>query len=146
LRIREARLSDIDSIYDIERRSFKDPYPKPLLLSLMILHPDTFLVAEESGEVVGYVVGALMRRGGHVLSLAVHPLHRRKGVGSGLMKALEEVLKSRGAKRVELEVREDNVEARAFYEKLGYKPVRRLRRYYSDGSNAVAYRKEVKDR
>lgn len=146
MRVRRAGLNDLDPVYEIERMSFKDPYPKPLLLYLMILHPDSFLVAEVNGEVVGYAVGALMKRRGHVLSLAVHPSHRRKGVGSRLMEALEEVFKSKEAREVELEVREDNVEARMFYEKLGYRSVGRLRHYYSNGSDAIAYRKEVKDR
>ncbi|MCX8204209.1 MAG: ribosomal protein S18-alanine N-acetyltransferase [Candidatus Nezhaarchaeota archaeon] len=146
LHVRQARLSDLDAISKIEELCFKEPYPKSLLLTLLVLHPDSFFIAEINGEVVGYAVGALMRRVGHIVSIAVHPLHRRKGVGKMLMEALEEALADKRARYFKLEVREDNDEARSFYEKLEYELVGKVRRYYSDGCDALVYCKRVKRR
>lgn len=111
-----------------------------------MLHSDCFFVAEVDGEVVGYAVGAIIKREGHIVSIATHPLYRRRGVGRLLMEALEEALIAKRARRLRLEVREDNDGARNFYEKLGYKMVGRVRRYYSDGCDALIYLKEVEVR
>ena len=64
---------------------------------------------------------------GHVISLAVAPAHRRKGIGTRLMKACE----SRCASdRVSVEVRKGNVRARKFYEKLGFQLKSEIHLYY----------------
>lgn len=142
LKIRPAELSDIDVVFSVEQASFgKDAYPKSLLLALLILHPQSFFVAEVEGRVVGYAVGALIHGKGHVMSLAVHPHYRRRGIATALMKALEGALMAEGAAELRLEVREDNVEAAAFYEKLGYRAIGKQSRYYSDGSSAIIYSK-----
>jgi ribosomal-protein-alanine N-acetyltransferase len=142
LKIRLAEPRDLDAVYSVERASFKgDVYPRSLLLALLILNPQGFFVAEVEGKVVGYAVGALIHGRGHVMSLAVHPHYRRRGIATALMKTLEEALTSKGATELRLEVREDNVEAAAFYEKLGYRAVGRRSRYYSDGSSAIVYSK-----
>ena len=146
MKVRLAKLSDLDAVFAVEKACFKDAYSKELLLALMILHHDSFFVAELDGGVVGYAVGALMRGRGHVISLAVHPSCRRRGLGRALMKALEDALAAKGAAELELEVREDNVEASALYDKLGFKKVGRISRYYSDGSDALLYRKSLDER
>lgn len=145
LRVRQAKLDDLDAISRIEELSFKEPYSKSLLLTLLVLHSDTFFVAELDGEVVGYAVGAIIRGEGHVVSIAVHPLHRRRGVGKVLMEALEGALSAKRARCFKLEVREDNDGARGFYEKIGYKLVGRVRRYYGNGCDALVYYKRRKE-
>ncbi|MEM4699424.1 MAG: ribosomal protein S18-alanine N-acetyltransferase [Candidatus Nezhaarchaeales archaeon] len=143
--VRQARLSDLDAISKIEELSFKEPYSRSLLLTLLLLHLDSFFVAEASGEVIGYAVGAIIRKEGHIISIATHPLYRRRGVGRMLMEALERALIAKHAKRLRLEVREDNDGARSFYERLGYKMAGRVRHYYGDGCDALIYLKEVKE-
>lgn len=56
---------------------------------------------------------------GWVYYLAVHPGYRRTGLGKRLMNAAEDWLRERGAPKIQLMVRSDNVDVIAFYEALG---------------------------
>lgn len=79
-----------------------------------------FLVAESSHAVVGAVMGAYDGRRGWVYHLAVEPERQRQGVGRLLMLALEQRMHRRGVTKINLQVRHDNLEVCAFYERLGY--------------------------
>ncbi|ACS89166.1 ribosomal protein-alanine acetyltransferase RimI like protein [Thermococcus sibiricus MM 739] len=98
---------------------------------------ETFLVAEYSGQVVGYVMGYIRPdMEGHIMSIAVDPLYRGNGIGRLLMEAVIDRLIKRGARYIGLEVRVSNKGAIKLYEKLGFKKMKIIRGYYSDGEDA----------
>ncbi|MDF2957507.1 MAG: Ribosomal protein S18 acetylase RimI [Candidatus Alkanophagales archaeon MCA70_species_1] len=126
--IRKFRREDLPRILEIERDAFpKSSYSKYTFLYYAKKLPDNFLVYEDdrSGEVLGYVI---FYDDGHIISIAVAREHRRHGVGTALVRG---VLKASGG-RAFVEVRESNVGAQRFYEKLGFKRVGRSPRYYGD--------------
>jgi len=142
--IRKALPSDFNKIVEVEASSFKRPYPPALLLSLLYSHGDMFYVALVNGEVVGYAVGAKRRDGsGHVISIAVKPEWRRRGIGFKLMEALFNAFKERGLKRALLEVAVSNEEAVVFYKHLGFKAAALLKGYYPWGEDAYLMIKEL---
>jgi ribosomal-protein-alanine N-acetyltransferase len=55
------------------------------------------------------------------LGIAVHPLHRGRGIARRFMDHLHDVAASRAAHRVRLKVYRDNDPARSLYESLGYR-------------------------
>ena len=59
-------------------------------------------------------------RCGHIHQLATHPRLRGQGLGSALIAALEDRIRSRGCRWATLGVEDDNPRARALYERLGY--------------------------
>lgn len=138
LKIREARSDDLDSVLKIEFLCFgQGAYSEDLLRLYLALSPKTLLMAEMGGAVVGYVIGLTKRWGeGHVLSLAVHPDYRRRGVATALMKELLERFKSEGARAARLEVQVSNKAAINLYRKLGFKTISVARGYYPDGKDA----------
>jgi ribosomal-protein-alanine N-acetyltransferase len=80
---------------------------------------------------------------GHVVSLAVLPEYRRKGLGKGLaLNALKGML-GYGAKESFLEVRVSNLTAVRLYEKLGFNIVRDKKNYYKDGEDAYIMARKV---
>ena len=130
---RSVQARDLPAIYEIEKTSFKEPYPPSFIDTLAHLNPETFLVAEENDRIVGYVVAMLQGDSlGHIISIAVSPNHRRRGVGSALALRLLDALKKLGAKSVRLEVRRSNVVAQRFYKKLGFKKACAIKNYYRD--------------
>lgn len=142
--VREVRLSDIKYIVDIERKSFKYPYPLIAFITLMNLYPNYFLVCEFCGRVVGYVSAAIDKDGfGHVISIAVDPEFRLRGVGKLLMEAVERRLSRDGISKCKLEVAVSNSGAIKMYNTLGYKAVRVLSNYYPDGEDAYLMVKEL---
>ena len=82
--------------------------------------PDLFLVAEQSGRLIGAVLGGFDGRRGMVYHLAVTQDQRRQGVGETLMQAVEERLREKGCLRYYLLVTHDNDSAMRFYEQRGH--------------------------
>ena len=138
--IRRLRAADLDRIMEIERASFgADAYDRNLFAEYARKYGELFLVAERSRKVWGYILtsrrkGAFRNRA-ELVSLAVDPVMRGRGVAPALMESTLRRLRLRGVVRIGLMVRVTNQRARAFYEKYGFQKVRRVRRYYEDGED-----------
>ncbi|MEJ5292042.1 MAG: ribosomal protein S18-alanine N-acetyltransferase [Candidatus Methanosuratincola sp.] len=134
--IRDARTEDLDSIYQIELSSFPDPYPRGLLKAFFFI-PGSIVVAVSRGEVVGYAIGIIREDDlGHIVSIAVAENIRRRGVGKLLLMELIARLSRSGVKRIVLEVRKSNIEAKRLYHKFGFKKKKEITGYYKDGETA----------
>lgn len=71
-----------------------------------------------------------------LLTVAVHPDHRRQGLAKALLTSAEECLLADGARLVHLEVAADNPGAIALYEALGYQVSGRRKGYYRRGADS----------
>jgi ribosomal-protein-alanine N-acetyltransferase len=129
----------IEQVCTIENTSFPDPFSERFLIELSRLYPDTFLVAERRGQVLGYTVAGAHHDRAHIFSLAVIEEWRRRHVGLKLMRVLTENLRSKAVREIVLEVAEANVAARTLYERLGFKRAYIIRGYYKNGEDAVVY-------
>lgn len=145
IRIRPILKQDFEQLTQIEFESFTDPYPKELFQYLAGTQPDQFLVAiekkEETETILGYAVADIDRNSqykvGHILSIAIGKKYRRRGIGTRLLSKLINGLKSKGCNGVVLEVRVSNDVAHAFYQKMGFREVKRSRRFYDNGEDAL---------
>ncbi|MBS7643589.1 ribosomal protein S18-alanine N-acetyltransferase [Candidatus Bathyarchaeota archaeon] len=142
--IRTIKTRDMPRIYEIERLSFKEPYPPAYLDDLASYASDTFLVVEENSQVLGYVIATIEANYlGHIISIAVHPEHRRKGLGKLLMKNIIDLLARKGVSTIRLEVRRGNVVAQRLYKKFGFNLAYVIGGYYSDGEDALVFLKNL---
>jgi ribosomal-protein-alanine N-acetyltransferase len=73
----------------------------------------------------------------HVLNVAAHPSHRRRGLGHALLEHAIDFARSKGVRQVLLEVRRSNDPAVALYRSLGFFARGLRRRYYSNDEDAV---------
>lgn len=87
---------------------------------------ELFLVATLNDEVVGTAMGGYDGHRGWVYYVAVSPRHRRRGIGTALMRGVEEGLARLGCPKLNLQVRTSNHEVVAFYEQLGYQVEERV--------------------
>jgi hypothetical protein len=78
------------------------------------------LVALQEGEIVGTVMAGCEGQQGWVYYLGVDPDHRRRGIGSRLMKRVEATLVGLGCKELHFQIWASKAEVQAFYERLGY--------------------------
>jgi len=138
--VRLASKDDLAVVYEIERRSFKDPYPPFFIEMLLTLNPDTFLVAQKEGRIAGYVVATKDRSTGHIVSIAVAPEERQKRVGRSLMENVLEVLQRLEVETIRLEVRQSNLTAQRFYESQGFVYNHKVSGYYGDEDAFVYYK------
>jgi ribosomal protein S18 acetylase RimI-like enzyme len=81
---------------------------------------DGLLVLEDDARLIGTVMVGYEGHRGWINYLAVHPAHRRRGLGRLLMAAAEQRLTELGCPKVNLQVRGSNTEALAFYGRIGY--------------------------
>ena len=84
------------------------------------VNPELFLVGEIEGIIVGSIMGGYEGHRGWVNYLAVSPSYQKKGYGRELMEAVEEKLKKMGCAKVNLQVRDTNLEVIEFYKTIGY--------------------------
>jgi ribosomal-protein-alanine N-acetyltransferase len=132
--VRRACPADLSRILAIERAGFGEwAWDRKLFAEYARVCGDCFLVAEEGSRVVGYCIGCITRGTAHIESIAVARPVRGKGAANTLLRALLRRFRSRGAERVSLMVKESNLRARAFYERYGFRRVRRVPKYYEDG-------------
>lgn len=89
---------------------------------------------------------AIMRYGddrAHLVLLGVSPEYRRRGIGTALISWLENTLTVAGIRFVQVEVRETNLVAQAFYASLGYERVNATVGYYRGWEAAIHLVKEI---
>jgi ribosomal-protein-alanine N-acetyltransferase len=128
-------------VSQLEELCFPDPYPLYFLQQLAESNPEAFLIAEREERLVGYAVADKWGDHNHLVSIAVHPHHRRIGVGQALLVELENIL---GSGLLRLELRKSNLDALQFYLTNGFKHVGTRPGYYGDGEEAILMEKIVK--
>jgi ribosomal-protein-alanine N-acetyltransferase len=143
LKIRDAKIEDLCKVYEIERASFDNPYTPEYFEMFIRFKQGIFLVAEIGGTLVGYIVATLRGRFGHIISVAVVPEKRRRGIGRRLMEEAIGELRRMGALVVRLEVKRGNP-AINFYLSYGFKKFGILPSYYDDGSDAISMELSLK--
>ncbi len=141
--VRTIEPDDVSQVIAIEHQSFDDPYPTDVVTFLYERYKDTFLVACQGGAILGYVAGISSWREGHIVSLAMLPSWRKKGIASQLVDELCTIFKEEGKKRVKLEVRLSNKAAISLYGKLGFEKQKIVRNYYENGEDAVLMKKKI---
>jgi len=147
--IRLPNISDLEDIVSINRISLPENYSVAHFVELINSWQDTSCVALLDNKVVGYILMRIVGPGfftlnksqkskGHIISVAVLPDARRKGIGIKMMKFVMEKAKNIAlVNEITLEVRESNYEARNLYKKLNFIDEKVLKQYYSDGENAI---------
>ncbi len=80
------------------------------------------LVAAEGAKVVASVMVGHDGHRGWMYYLAVEPQRQRRGLGRAMVRRAEAWLKTRGLPKVQLLIRETNLDACDFYARLGYHP------------------------
>jgi ribosomal-protein-alanine N-acetyltransferase len=145
--IRIATESDLEQIMLVEKACFgNDAWSKANMKSELIAPHTTYVVAEESGNLIGYAGLSKLATAtsSDIQTIAVSDSHRRLGVGRALMNNLLEFASKQGAKEVFLEVREDRPNPQNLYKSLGFTEIDLRENYYQpDGVAAIVMRLDL---
>jgi ribosomal protein S18 acetylase RimI-like enzyme len=135
VRVRPARLADQAALTELDAIAWSAESGFPSVMAPDQRNatffddanpPESFLVAELDGRVVGYIrlkPPSKLPENAHVIQvqgLAVHPDARRRGVAASLLDAAEETLRERGARKLTLRVLSTNPAAIRLYERHGF--------------------------
>jgi len=138
------RLQDAPAIARLEEICFSDPWSEKSIASEVNNPLSYWLVAEDHGEIAGYVGSQSVLDAADMMNLAVSPDYRRKGVGAMLIRELSHHLQQNQVIALLLEVRVSNFPAISLYEKLGFQQVgRRPKYYHNPREDALILRKEL---
>ena len=130
MKIIEMNADHVASVAQLEKLCFSDPWSEKSIASELTNKLALWLVAEEDGEVAGYIGSQTVPDESDMMNVAVHPACRRRGIAEALVNALCKALKERGSVSLTLEVRASNDPAKALYDKLGFESVGRRPNYY----------------
>jgi ribosomal-protein-alanine N-acetyltransferase len=101
------------------------------------------LVAKDKKRIAAFAIMRFGQEEAHLDLLAVRPKYRRSSMGRRLIAWLENSALVAGISVVYLEVRADNREAQAFYERLGYCRIRQIPGYYSGRISAICMARDL---
>jgi ribosomal protein S18 acetylase RimI-like enzyme len=143
MRVRQATLKDMEAVLDLWQEMMGyharlDPRFRPaadgrelfreVLQEWMVDETCRILVAEDDGQVVGYIIGRLaenpavfkQRYLGHVSDICVAPDRRRTGVGRKLFGFLRKWFRGKGLTVAQLNVAALNPVSQAFWREMGF--------------------------
>jgi ribosomal-protein-alanine N-acetyltransferase len=119
-------------------------------------YPNTFIVSIVEDNIVGYIMCRMetgfselgkwnFTKKGHVVSIAVLPEYRKRGIGTSLMCQAMKEMRNYGMKECYLEVRVSNQIAKKLYRKIGFKEVKTIQGYYRDreAANVMAVNLDI---
>ena len=127
--LRPMRESDLDAVLAIERSAYAFPWTLGIFRDCLLANYPAWVLAQD-GRLLGYGVVSLAADEAHVLNLCTAPEVQGRGHGRRLLRALLQVARGRGARRVFLEVRPSNAAAIALYHDEGFNEIGRRPRYY----------------
>ncbi|WP_405264970.1 ribosomal protein S18-alanine N-acetyltransferase [Methanobrevibacter sp.] len=135
--VRKFKPTDLKRVYEIENMSFNQSYGIKMFQQLYEMGVG-FLVAEEDGYVIGYVLFWIKYENqGHIISIAVDKNYRRLKAGTKLLLRAISVLSLLNLDTIYLEVNENNTGAVEFYKTFNFKIDRVVPGYYEDGAGAI---------
>ncbi|MBE6502185.1 MAG: ribosomal-protein-alanine N-acetyltransferase [Methanobrevibacter thaueri] len=135
--VRKFKPNDLKRVYEIENMSFNQSYGINMFQQLYEMGVG-FLVAEEDGYVIGYVIFWIKYENqGHIISIAVDKNYRRHKAGTHLLVKAISILSLLNLDTIYLEVNENNTGAVEFYKTFNFKIDRVVPGYYEDGAGAI---------
>jgi ribosomal-protein-alanine N-acetyltransferase len=129
--IRALGVDHLDAVAALEQAAQPQPWTDAALL-VELVHDDAVVAGAFDGDdaLVGYVAVRRLVDECWILNLATHPTARRRGVAARLMDEAMAHGRAWASSSLWLEVREENVGARALYERCGLVVVGRRPGYY----------------
>ncbi|MDP8999845.1 MAG: GNAT family acetyltransferase [Myxococcota bacterium] len=124
LQLRPYQDADEEAVVAIWNTVFSDPAPwndpHLVITKKLATQRELFFVAVIDAAVVGTAMGGFDGHRGWLYAVAVRPDMQRSGIGSALVRRVEDALVARGCPKLNLQVRVPNRGVVAFYRRLGY--------------------------
>ena len=111
---------DCKKAAELEKEIFSQPWSEQGFLDALAREENIFLVAEEAGELCGYLGMYQSLDEGEITNVAVKAEKRNAGIGFLLIQAVIEAAKQQQINQIILEVRVSNASAIHLYEKCGF--------------------------
>ncbi|MCK5794238.1 MAG: GNAT family N-acetyltransferase [Anaerolineales bacterium] len=141
--IETATWRDLKDLHQLEKVCFQlDAWPLLDIMGVLTIPQIIRYKAADQEELVGFIAVDLRRsqQTAWIATLAVLPTYRKSGIGSALIRIIEEEV---NLPRIRLSVRQSNQPAIQLYQKHGYQQIEVWKKYYKGGDNALVFEKEI---
>jgi ribosomal-protein-alanine N-acetyltransferase len=141
--VRRAEVADCDTLSDIHGSAFRRGWSEAEFEALLV-QPGTYaLIAHYRGAfggrvAAGFILYRLIADEAEIISVAVFPAFRRRGIGRALLEEALRHIYREGANRIHLEVEDANVAAIELYRRLEFRESGRRAGYYAQGRDTPA--------
>ena len=112
------------------REVFPNPQPwnEPefAIPAKLAMQPELLMVALDGDDVIGSAMAGYDGHRGWLYAIAVRESHRRRGIGSALVREAERRLQALGCAKINLQIQAANASAVMFYRHLGYEVEERI--------------------
>ena len=139
--IETATWRDLKDLFQLEKDCFQlDAWPLLDILGVLTIPQIIRLKAVDQEKLVGFIAVDLRRsqQTAWIATLAVLPTYRNSGIGSTLIRIIEEEV---DLPKIHLSVRQSNQPAIQLYQKHGYQQIDIWKKYYKGGDNALVFEK-----
>ena len=137
----KANKDHLADILLIEKKSFQNPWSYASFSNELNSKVASNWVYLKELKVSGYIFGWNIDSDYYINNIAVSPDYRRRGIA---MKLLNNIIKKLNLENIYLEVSRINQKAISLYEKMGFKENGIRKNYYSNNTDAILYKMELK--
>lgn len=130
--IRRSIADDVPEIAAAEALIFSDPWSEKDIFGVICSGGAMCYSAVADGRVIAYIIGRVIAPEGEIYRIATLPEKRRRGIAYRLLDYAVKTERGRDLETLFLEVRSQNLAARALYRAYGFKEVGRRKNYYKD--------------
>jgi [ribosomal protein S18]-alanine N-acetyltransferase len=116
---------------------FEPAWDQPSIEAMLVHPASTALVARHGSPqvTIGFVLAQLAADEAEILTIGVEKSWQKHGLGLRLVESVARACKRVEAKRLFLEVADDNISAQKLYAKAGFVEIGRRKGYYHRGSS-----------
>ncbi len=151
--VRPYQPADFETLYAIDKRCYAPgiAYSRRMMREILEQPGADCLVAQsdkldaglpDARGIAGFLIAEAQGAEGHIITLDVVEEHRRSGMGTALLRSMEQGLHAHGVRVVFLETATSNEAGVAFWKRHGYRSCGVLRRYYLGRLDAYLMRKD----
>jgi ribosomal-protein-alanine N-acetyltransferase len=137
-------LADLDEVVALESASQPRPWSEGIFRDELSAENRVYVIAEDD-RLVGFGGIMVLEDEAHVTNLLVAADRRGRGTGRRMMVSLIESAIDAGARHLTLEVRKENMAARALYAGLGLAPVGIRPDYFGDDDALILWAHDIDD-
>lgn len=138
--VRQMHASDVESLADIERRSYDCPWVDEDFRFCLTAPRYCNLVCDDDGDVVGYAIAEVTDNAILLLRLCVDPTRRCEGFATAMLAKFRMCLTPYHRSRLTVAVMESNYEGRRYLVNQGFEETGAIHNYLQFGGvDAVVY-------
>ena len=139
----EARPADAAAIAAVHAASFQRGWGEDEIYRLLVESNVVGHRATSGGRLIGFILSRLAAGEAEILSVAIAPAWRGRGLARPLLDLHLRRLAGLGVRSVFLEVGEQNAPGVRLYRRAGFREVGRRQGYYEGGATALVLRRDL---